>query len=44
MREIEGMGHEVGYHYEVLGKAKRDQKRAIKMFEKEAHLCMDVIV
>ncbi len=22
MREIEGMGHEVGYHYEVLGKAK----------------------
>jgi hypothetical protein len=21
MREIEGMGHEVGYHYEVLGKA-----------------------
>jgi len=24
MREIEGMGHEVGYHYEVLGKAKSD--------------------
>ncbi len=21
MKEIEGMGHEVGYHYEVLGKA-----------------------
>jgi hypothetical protein len=24
MKEIEGMGHEVGYHYEVLGKAKGD--------------------
>jgi hypothetical protein len=44
MKEIEGMGHEVRYHYEVLGKAKGDHKRAIKMFEKEAHLCMDVIV
>ncbi|KCZ72209.1 hypothetical protein ANME2D_01613 [Candidatus Methanoperedens nitroreducens] len=22
IKEIEGMGHEVGYHYEVLGKAK----------------------
>ncbi|MCZ7381937.1 MAG: hypothetical protein O8C64_10290 [Candidatus Methanoperedens sp.] len=22
MKEIEGMGHEVGYHYEVFGKAK----------------------
>ena len=25
MKDIEGMGHEVGYHYEVLGKAKGDQ-------------------
>jgi hypothetical protein len=33
MREIEGMGHEVGYHYEVLGKAKGDHERAVKMFE-----------
>jgi len=35
MREIEGMGHEVGYHYEVLGKAKGDHERAIEMFEHE---------
>jgi hypothetical protein len=26
MKEIEGMGHEVGYHYEVLGKAKGDHR------------------
>ncbi len=39
MREIEGMGHEVGYHYEVLGKAKGDHEMAIKMFEKEAQSC-----
>jgi hypothetical protein len=44
MKEIEGMGHEVGYHYEVLGKTKGDRERAVKMFEKEARLCMDVIV
>jgi hypothetical protein len=44
MKEIEGTGHEVGYHYEVLGKAKGDHERAIKMFKKEAHRCMDVIV
>ncbi len=35
MRKIEGMGHEVGYHYEVLGKAKGDHERAIEMFESE---------
>jgi len=29
--EIEGMGHEVCYHHEVLGKAKGDHERAIKM-------------
>ncbi len=29
MREIEGMGHEVGYHYEVLGKAKGDIMRGL---------------
>ncbi len=35
MKEIKGMGHEVGYHYEVLGKAKGDHERAIGMFEHE---------
>jgi len=28
MREIEGKGHEVGYHYEVLGKAKGQLRQA----------------
>lgn len=35
IREIAGMGHEVGYHYEVLDKAKGDFERAIKIFEEE---------
>lgn len=35
MQEIESMGHEVGYHYEVLGKAKGDHKKAIELFEHE---------
>ncbi|MCZ7381940.1 MAG: hypothetical protein O8C64_10305 [Candidatus Methanoperedens sp.] len=35
MKEIEGMGHEVGYHYEVFGKAKGNSEKAIKMFEHE---------
>ncbi len=35
MREIEGMGHEVGYHYEVLGKSKGDREKAIGIFRRE---------
>lgn len=35
MKEIERMGHEVGYHYEVLVKAKGDVDKAIELFEKE---------
>lgn len=33
MREIEGMGYEVGYHYKVLGKVTGDYGRAIKIFK-----------
>ena len=33
MREIEGMGHEVGYHSRLLRKAKEDHGRAIKIFK-----------
>ena len=29
------LGHEVGYHYEVLSKAKGDYEKAIQMFEQE---------
>ncbi|VVB89752.1 Uncharacterised protein [uncultured archaeon] len=35
MREVEGMGHEVGYHYEALGKAKGDFEKAIGLFGSE---------
>lgn len=33
IKEIERMGHEVGYHYEVLSIAKGDYQKAIKLFE-----------
>lgn len=35
IQEIEGMGHEVGYHYETLGKAKGNYKEAIELFKYE---------
>lgn len=35
IKEILDMGHEVGYHYEVLGKAKGDSKKAIELFKQE---------
>lgn len=35
IREIAGMGHEVGYHYEALDKAKGNFERAIEIFEDE---------
>ena len=33
--EIADMGHEVGYHYETLDKAKGDVDKAIRLFEQE---------
>jgi hypothetical protein len=35
MRAVAQLGHEVGYHYEVLDKAKGDIKKAKNIFEKE---------
>ena len=35
MKEIAGLGHEIGYHYEVLVRAKGDKKKAIELFERE---------
>ena len=35
IREIAEMGHEIGYHYEVLDKARGDFEKAIKIFEQE---------
>jgi hypothetical protein len=38
IRTIADMGHEIGYHYEVLDKAKGDIEKAIKIFEEELNL------
>ena len=35
VKQISEMGHEIGYHYEILFKAKGDYKLAIKLFEEE---------
>jgi len=35
IKEIEKMGHEVGYHYETLSKKHGDYSKAIKLFEYE---------
>ncbi|MDY0387133.1 MAG: hypothetical protein RBT65_08410 [Methanolobus sp.] len=35
IRKILDMGHEVGYHYEVIDKAKHDFEKAIEIFKKE---------
>ena len=35
IQKIEKMGHEVGYHYEVLSTAKGDYEKAIKLFEND---------
>ncbi|MBM4444742.1 MAG: hypothetical protein FJ020_05475 [Chloroflexi bacterium] len=35
MKEISSLGHEVGYHYETLDKARGDYEKAMKIFERE---------
>ncbi len=35
LKEISALGHEVGYHYETLDKAKGDYEEAMKIFERE---------
>ncbi len=35
IKQIQEMGHEIGFHYEVLDKAKGDYKKAIALFESE---------
>ena len=35
IKEIASMGHEIGYHYEVLDKTKGDLDKAIEIFEAE---------
>lgn len=35
VEEIAAMGHEVGYHYETLARARGDRERAMSLFEQE---------
>ena len=35
IKEIERLGHEIGYHYEVLDKAKGDREKALELFRNE---------
>jgi len=35
VRQVAALGHEIGYHYETLAKAKGDYKKAIKIFEED---------
>ena len=35
IKEIANMGHEIGYHYEVMDKAEGDLEKAIKIFDDE---------
>jgi hypothetical protein len=35
LKRLSELGHEVGYHYEVLARAKGDVERAVAMFERE---------
>ena len=35
MGKIHDLGHEIGYHYEVLSKANGDYEKAMKLFEQE---------
>ena len=38
IKKIEKLGHEIGYHYEVLDKTKGDFEKAIRLFEEELKL------
>lgn len=42
MRQIWDIGHEVGYHYEVLAKARGNTEKAIDMFEQELQAMREI--
>ena len=35
IKKVSELGHEIGYHYEVLSKARGDYEKAIRLFEQE---------
>lgn len=42
IKKIAEMEHEIGYHYEVMDKAKGDKKKAIEIFKKELAMLREV--
>lgn len=42
MRKIWDLGHEIGYHYEVLAKARGNTEKAIDMFEQELQAMREI--
>ncbi len=43
IKRISGMGHEIGYHYEVLDKAKGNIKKACSIFNEELKIFRDIV-
>ena len=43
IEKINKMGHEVGYHYEVLARSNGDFKKAIELFEKEIQQLREIV-
>jgi hypothetical protein len=43
LRRLHGLGHEVGYHYEVLAKAKGETETAIALFEQELKQFREIV-
>jgi hypothetical protein len=43
LQRLHQLGHEVGYHYEVLAKAKGDEEEAIALFEQELKRFREIV-
>lgn len=43
LKKIDSLGHEIGYHYEVLAKAKGNKKKAINIFKTELNALRKII-
>jgi hypothetical protein len=43
LRHLHALGHEVGYHYEVLAKANGNMERAIALFQEELHRFREIV-
>jgi hypothetical protein len=43
LRYLHALGHEVGYHYEVLAKANGNMERAIALFQEELHHFREIV-